>query len=131
MSRLQNLYNIAIGSFYILPFGITLIVLALSSAKAESRRAVTLLAWGQLSIPLIIILLGGLFRCPGVLDCPRTEWLAGLAYVLFLLQPPIGLYILWEVRRYKAPILIFSFIQLVLSLAVLFDALMSITGDYL
>ena len=131
MSRIEHVYYLA---RCVLPISVILFTIIVRFARAnvasaKDRHVLFAVAASQVAIPVAISLLGGLFFCPGPQICHNQGWLTVLVYVLFLLQMPIWLYIIWEVKRYRFLIVVLILSQFVASFAVYIAASISIYGD--
>ena len=138
MTGIQNVYDLArlTHAPFLLPGSVALFAMVIRFARvhvasAQDRYVLFVLAAFQFAIPVVFVLLGAFFRCPGPRICENAQWLVGVIYVLFLIQVGVGLYVFWEVNRYRLLLAALTIIQNVFSLFAAFVASMSVVGDWL
>ena len=121
---------------YALPFNIALfsiiILFARTSYPIPKRpRLLFLLGLLQFFIPLAIILVGAFFEYGPGAHPHQIQWLLYSVLLLFVLQIPVGVYILLKVSQSRLLIASLTAIQLFVSFNAMLMSSMSIGGDWI
>jgi len=121
---------------YALPFNIALLVVIILFARTsypipKRPRLLCLLGLLQFFIPIANVLLGVFFEHKPGAQPRDLQWLLCSVLLLFILQMPVGAYVLLKVNQSRFLITSLTAIQLFVSFNAMLISSMSIGGDWI
>ena len=121
---------------YALPFNIALLAIIILFARTnyplpKRPRLLSLSGLLQFLIPVATVLLGAFFEHRPGAQPQHIQWILYSVHLLFVLQIPIGVYILMKVNQGRFLVVSLTAIQLFVSFNTMLVASMSIGGDWI